>query len=332
VRGAESAAKLRKWNLESDTLDAALTNYKLFDAEERSLALAKVRNDVTRQAAGSSAEAAYTFSLTREKELNLSIIDMNRTGARYDESGGTTLEYARAVDELKEMLDFQANIATSLDSNAQESIFSKMSPLTAFNGYYESALRTITNAKFTPGIEGQLAQVFEGDKLAGIRAMTSAINAFANTFNKVGPTYQGIINNMVAEFKAQTKQGGQQFLEKEVSRYNIDMSNPSGITDISIQNYFDADGTASWQNSALIAYDSPLKNNVSNKMRGKILYALNPKGVTPKQKAAQDKLLADYFIDTSKLKDDPTTPKVDESIVYAIFAGGVDWVFPPANR
>ena len=335
----KAEAQIRNWNASAASANAtteqtraSLESFKMFDAREQRLALRLKANQITREASGSTAEAGYSFALMREKEINARIANIERNSLQFDpDTNDPNPAYARAKDELKEILMFQTQISGMLASDQQSEIFSKMSIPRAFNMYYESALSLLTNAKFTPGIDGSLASIESGDKLAGIRAFQSAKKSFSDAFNKV-PNVQSLITPIVNSFQAQINQGGQQYLETVISKYNTDMSRTSrwGSTepksDIQIQDYYDIDGKEV-NTRSIRAFDTGKTN--------KVLFRINPpitKG-TVTQRAAQQKaqnetLKALGYLDAqgkSTLVDDPNTP-LDESIAYMIYAGNGNWV------
>ena len=222
---------------------------------------------------------------------------------------------------------FQTTIAGQLAADQQTEIFSKMSIPKAFNMFYESALSLVTDARFTPGLDGKLATVQAGDKLKGIRAFQSAKDAFKNAFGKVA-NVETIISPIINSFEAQINQGGEQYLQEQISKYNKDMAagGNSGPDAIQIQDYFDVDGN-SVNDLSIRAYDMGKTN--------KILFRVNPPitSGTPAQRAAkkqaQDNLLRQLgYLDAqgkSVLVDDPNT-SIDESIAYMIYAGSGQWI------
>ena len=193
--------------------------------------------------------------------------------------------------------------------------------------FYESALSLVTNARFTPGLDGKLATVQTGDKLKGIRAFQSAKDAFKNAFGKVA-NVETIISPIINSFEAQINQGGEQYLQEQISKYNKDMAagGNSGPDAIQTQDYFDVDGN-SVNDLSIRAYDTGKTN--------KILFRVNPPitSGTPAQRAAkkqaQDNLLRQLgYLDAqgkSILVDDPNT-SIDESIAYMLYAGSGQWI------
>ena len=329
----KAEAQIKSWVASAESAEATtaqtratLANYKRFDAKQQQLSLKYLANQITREASGTSAEGGYSFALMREGELKARIEEIERNNLKFDpDTNDPNPEYARAKDELREILMFQTQISGQLAADQQTEIFSKMSIPRAFNMYYESALSLLTNAKFTPGLKGALASVQSGDKLAGIRAFQSAKESFASAFSKV-PNIKGIIDPIVNSFQGQIDQGGQQYLQDVIAAYNTDMSTGHAISDIKIQDYFDIDGIAV-NPMSIRAFDTGTTNKTLFRINSPITRG------TPAQQAArkqsQDAILEQLgYLDKdgqSTLIDDPNTV-IDESIAYMLYAGAGLWV------
>ena len=310
---AASAASSRAT---AESTRAKLADFQKNNPQEQALKLKLLSYQITREATGTSAEAGYTFAGMREAEINSRIEVMDRNQVATSDP-----EWLQAQDDLKQIRAFQVQIAGQLDSDRQTEIFSKMSPASAFNMYYEASLQLLTDVKFTPGLEGRLASVQIGDKLKGIRAFTSAKRAFNDAFSKV-PNFQAVVGPMIKGFETTINQGADQYLASQVSAYSIGMAADNKFNKIQTRNLIDANGKPVPQHG-LMAYDAGKKGE------HQVLFAVNPKNVTTVQKAAQDEQLAQMGIDPAKLPaDDPTTKHIDESIVFVIYAGNGEWVTP----
>ena len=104
-----------------------LESFKMFDAREQRLALRLKANQITREASGSTAEAGYSFALMREKEINARIANIERNSLQFDpDTNDPNPAYARAKDELKEILMFQTQISGMLASDQQSEICQKI--------------------------------------------------------------------------------------------------------------------------------------------------------------------------------------------------------------